>query len=347
MSGDSSEEKTLPPSQKKLRDARKKGQIAKSKDLVAGLGLAAASLYLMARGGALTDRWREAMVQVFTVQNEPFSVAVPQVAAGLADLAIAMVVPMLACVLAAVVVGSVIANQGVVLSFDPLKPKLDSLNPIAGFKRLFGVKGVVELAKSLVKALLLGGSLFVVLRGTWRTLVLMPTCGLNCFSHVIGTQTKLLLGIGVGAFLAAGVADVLIQRWLFLRDMKMSLSEQKREFKEQEGDPHVRGAHRRHRQEAAGLPRTGLARATVLVVGRGVAAGLRYVASEGGVPIIVCRARGAKAEAMKAEAARRQIPHYADEVLASALALKVQPGHGLPNRYFDRGAKAIYSTMSQ
>ncbi|WP_204280959.1 EscU/YscU/HrcU family type III secretion system export apparatus switch protein, partial [Serratia marcescens] len=68
-----------------------------------------------------------------------------------------------------------------------------------------------------------------------------------------------------------------IQRWLFLRDMKMSATELKREFKEQEGDPHVKGAHRRQRQESAGLPRTGLKQATILIRGQGVAVGLRYV----------------------------------------------------------------------
>ncbi|WP_204311179.1 EscU/YscU/HrcU family type III secretion system export apparatus switch protein, partial [Klebsiella michiganensis] len=80
--------------------------------------------------------------------------------------------------------------------------------------------------------------------------------------------------------------------------MKMSATELKREFKEQEGDPHVKGAHRRQRQESAGLPRTGLKQATILIRGQGVAVGLRYVAGQCGPPVIVCRAKGAQADVM-------------------------------------------------
>ncbi|WP_163594871.1 EscU/YscU/HrcU family type III secretion system export apparatus switch protein, partial [Klebsiella pneumoniae] len=69
MSGDSSEEKTLPPSQKKLRDARKKGQIAKSRDLVGALSLLAVVAYLWLRGGALADEWREVLVNANRLQG--------------------------------------------------------------------------------------------------------------------------------------------------------------------------------------------------------------------------------------------------------------------------------------
>ncbi|KNY19787.1 EscU/YscU/HrcU family type III secretion system export apparatus switch protein [Methylobacterium sp. ARG-1] len=343
MSGDSSEEKNLPPSQKKLRDARKKGQIAKSRDFVGALGLAAAAIFLWTRGGALADRWREAMLQASNLQNDAFSVAAPQVGASLAELAAGTVLPMLGLVVATGILGSMVANQGIVLSLDPIKPKLEHLNPVEGFKRMFGVKALVELAKTLVKALLLGGTLLFVFLGTWNTLVLMPTCGTGCLGFVITTQTKLLLGIGVCAFLVAGVADVLIQRWLFLRDMKMSATELKREFKEQEGDPHVRGAHRRHRQEAAGLPRIGLKRATILIRGRGVAVGLRYVPEEGNAPIVVCRARGPQADVMIEAAAELNIPRAPDHGLASSLAKSVAPGSTLPNRYFDRTARVIFA----
>ena len=343
MSGDSSEEKTLPPSQKKLRDARKKGQIAKSRDLVSALGLLAAVIVLWSRGGALVDEWREVLINAERLLNEPVAVAAPQVIASLTGLAGRTVLPLLGAVVAAGLVGSVIANKGLVFSLDPIKPKLEHLNPIEGLKRMFGVKAWVELATTLAKALLLGATLFLVFLGTWNTLVLLPAGGLSALEFVVGTQAKLLLGIAVGAFLAAGLIDVLIQRWLFLRDMKMSASELKREFKEQEGDPHVRGAHRRHRQEGAQMPRTGLKRATILIRGRGFAVGLRYVPGEGGAPIIVCRAKGAQAEIMIEAAAELGIPRAPDHGLAASLAKKVAPGSVLPNRYFDRAARAIYA----
>ena len=251
--------------------------------------------------------------------------------------------PLLGLALAAGVAGSVLANGGFVFSLEPIKPKLEHLNPIEGLKRMFGVKAWVELAKTVVKAALLGAALLLVFLGTWNTLVLMPTCGLGCLGFVVSTQSKLLLSIALAAFLAGGVLDVLIQRWLFLRDMKMSATELKREFKEQEGDPHVKGAHRRQRQESAGLPRTGLKQATILIRGQGVAVGLRYVAGQGGPPVIVCRAKGAQADVMVEAAAELGIPRAPDHGLAAALAKRVPPGSPLPNRFFDRAARAIYA----
>lgn len=343
MSDDSSEEKNLPPTQKKLRDARKKGQIAKSRDLVSALGLMAGVAFLWTRAGPLVDEWRQVLLNTARLQNDPITVSAPQVGATLAELAGYLVLPMLALVMATGVIGSMVANGGLVFSLEPIKPKFENLNPIDGLKRMFGLKALVELGKTLVKALALSGTLLLVFIGTWNTLVLIPTCGLGCMSFVVGTQTKLLLSIAVGAFLAAGIVDVLIQRWLFLRDMKMSATEMKREFKEQAGDPHVRGAHRRHRQESAQMPRTGLKRATILIRGRGVAVGLRYVPGEGGVPIIVCRAKGDQADVMIEAATELGIPRAPDHGLASALAKKVAPGSPLPNRFFDRAARAIHN----
>ncbi len=188
----------------------------------------------------------------------------------------------------------------------------------------------MELGKGLLKALILGAALFTIVLETVRSLPLLPACGMPCIGSLIAANATSLLHTGAGISLAAGLADVLIQRWLFLRDMKMSKSEVKKEHKDQEGDPHVRNAHRRHRQEAASLPRTGLDRATILIRGRGVVVGLRYVASEGTAPVIVCRARNERADAMLAAGAELRIPTVVDEWLAVSLAKKVPPGMILP-----------------
>ena len=345
MSGASSEEKNHPASRKKLQDARKKGQVAKSRDLVGALTLTAAAMVLAGQAGSLTERLRDAMRQALRLQNAPFAEALPQVAANLADLAAITLLPLLGLIFAMVVLASVLATQGVVVSLDPLKPKFSKLNPIKGLAGLFAAKALVELGKGLLKALILGAALFTIILETVRSLPLLPACGVPCLGSLIAANAKSLLQTTAGISLAAGLADVLIQRWLFLRDMKMSKSEVKKEHKDQEGDPHVRNAHRRHRQEAASLPRTGLDRATILIRGRGVVVGMRYVASEGTAPVIVCRARDERADAMLAAGAALRIPTVADEWLAVSLAKKVPPGTILPNRFFDRAAQAIYATM--
>lgn len=133
----------------------------------------------------LVGRWRAVLAQANDLQNDPFPQAAVRLTASLSDLAMRTVLPLLVLVLAAAIVGSVIANQGVVLSFEPLKPKLSHLDPVKGFGRLFALKAFVEPAKTMIKGGLLGTSLVIVVIGTWRSLILMPGCGMGCFEVVI------------------------------------------------------------------------------------------------------------------------------------------------------------------
>lgn len=343
MSGDSSEEKDLPPSAKKLQDARRKGQIAKGQELVSAAGAVAAIAYLWARSGSIATQWREALTLSTQIQGEPFDVALRQLLSALGSLTGRTVVPLLAVTVAAGVLANVAINRGFVFSLQPMMPQLEHLNPFSGLKRMFGMRNWIELAKTFVKALLLGSALLFVVLGTLNTLVRLPVCGTGCIGYVFGSMATLLLAIGAGFLLAAGLADLLLQRWLFLRDMKMSKSEAKREHQETEGNPQVRGAHRRHRLESAEEPQLGIGQATIMIVGSEAAAGLRYIVGQTNVPLLVCRAKGDPAEALRVEAASRGIPVIDDGQLARALTRKIKLGAGVPSQYFERVAKAFYA----
>ena len=340
---DTGEEKTLPASAKKLRDARKKGQVPRSQDLVSAAGATAAMTFIWMRSGTIADQWREVLMLTESLQGQTFDVALNQVLAALTTLGLRTVVPLLVVVTAAGIFASLVATKGFLFSLEPMKLKPSNLNPVQGLKRMFGLKSWVELGKTVVKALLLGTTLFVVLLGTWNTLVRLPVCGVGCIGFVVDSLTKLLLGIAIGAFLVAGLVDLLIQRWLFLRDMRMTPTEAKREYKDQEGNPEIRGAHSRQRQEAAGEPRLGLAQATLVIEGRGLAAGLRYVRGETDVPLVVCRGRNDKAAEIASAARSLSIPVVTDAGLAKALATRVRLGAPVPSRYFERIARAFFA----
>jgi len=338
---DSSEEKTLPATARKLRDARKKGQVSRSQDLVSAAGATAAITFIWMRSGTITDEWQEVLLLTTHLQGETFEVAFNQLLAALATLCLRTVVPLLLAATAAGVFASVVATRGFVFSLEPVKPKLQNLNPVQGLKRIVGLKSWIELGKTFVKASLLGAALFVVLLGTWNTLVRLPVCGLPCIGFVVDSLTKLLLSLAIGAFILAGLVDLLIQRWIFLRDMRMTSTEAKREYKDQEGNPQVRGAHQRHRQEAANEPRLGVAQSTLVIEGSGVAAGLRYVLGQTDVPLVVCRGREDKAAAIVMAARDLSIPVVADTGLAKALTTRVRLGGPVPSRYFERIARAF------
>ncbi|MGY3695598.1 type III secretion protein U [Bradyrhizobium sp. USDA 3240] len=341
MSG-SSEEKKLPPTPKKLRDARKKGQSARSSDLVSGVSACAGFGCLWWRAGPIEDKWHETVRLIDKVQEQPFTSAVPQALSGLLELSLAAVAPLLACAVAAALLANILANGGFMFASEPLKPKLEKLDPVKGLKRIASKRSLIELGKTLVKVVVLGTSLFLTVMASWKTLVYLPVCGMGCLGFVF-TEVKLLTGIAAAAFLVGGLADLLIQRWLFLQDMRMTETEAKRENKEQQGNPQIKREHRRLRQEAANEAPLGVHRATLILRGAATLIGLRYVRGETGVPILVCRGEGDAASQLLHEARALCLRIVDDDILAHQLLGKARLGNPVPTEYFEPVAKALYA----
>ncbi|MDI4231924.1 EscU/YscU/HrcU family type III secretion system export apparatus switch protein [Bradyrhizobium sp. Arg237L] len=343
MSGETSEEKTLPPSSKKLEDARKKGQIAHSSDLVSAAGGVAAILYLWIWSETIVEDWRQALTFASQVEAGDFYTGLRQLASVLLVASFRTIAPLLGLVVGASLVANVAVNRGVLFSLEPIKPKLQNINPFSGLARMFGLRGWIELAKTLVKTSALTAVFLLVMLGTWKTLVLLPACGMGCFGFVVGMETKLLLAIAGGCFLAAAIADLFIQRWLFLREMRMTPSEAKREMQELEGNPHIRSAHQRLRRESASEPRLGVKQATLIIRGRSAVVGLRYVAGETGVPVVVCRGSGPAADRILTEARDLAKLIVEDPELARLLMRRARLGAAIPSRLFNRVAKVIFA----
>ncbi|MEH2628713.1 type III secretion protein U [Bradyrhizobium sp. AZCC 1719] len=338
---DASEQKSLPPSTKKLQDARKKGKISHSHDFVSAVGAVAAIAYLWAFSASIVGLWRDVLLLAVGMQNEPFQVALPQLGAALIALCWRTVVPLLTVAVAAAILANLIINRGLLFSLVPMTPDLEHINPFTGFKRIFALRNWIELAKTVVKGVLLGSTFVIVLAGTLNTLVRLPICGEGCIGFVFGSMAQLLLGIGIAFLLTTGLIDILLQRWLFLREMRMTITESKRELQDQEGNPLVRSARRRQREQQAQEPAIGPRHATLFVRGDGVVIGLRYIRGETSVPIVVCRASGAAAQSLLDIAASARIPVVPDAALARGLRRKPRLGSAIASQQFERVARAM------
>ncbi|WIW50387.1 EscU/YscU/HrcU family type III secretion system export apparatus switch protein (plasmid) [Bradyrhizobium sp. 62B] len=337
---DSSEEKKLPPTPKKLRQARKKGQIPRSADLVSAFSLCAAFGCLFVRAGAIEDEWREGIRLVEQLQGQSFSSAVQQALVGLIELSLTSVAPIIGAAVVAAILAGILPAGGLTFSVEPLKPNLEKCDPIKGLKRIISQRSLIELAKSVLKVFLLGVPLLLTSLASWKVLVYLPVCGLGCVSTVF-KELKLLMEIAAGAFLIAGLSDLLIQRWLFLRDMRMTESEAKRESKEQGGNPQVKGEHRRLRREAAIELPLGVNQATLILTGPAKLIGLRYVRGQTGVPVLVCRAEGELASQLLDRARALHLTIIPDPVLAGQLIRKGIMGKAVPMDCFEGVAKAV------
>lgn len=334
MSEDGGELKTFPPTKRKLERARKKGQVAHSRDLVGAATLAAGALAAWWGGGALFAAGAAMLDAAGQAAGLGLGPGLRAMRASLSDAYLHAAVPVMAAVVAAAVLANLVVLRGILFSLDPVKPKFTHVNPAEGLKRLFKRDRLVDLAKTVVKAVLLAVALAVVLRGGLRLLATAPGCGMGC---VIGATQVLALALLVTAvlvFVAVGAVDVPLQRQLFTRNMRMGANELKREIKEDMGDPLIRKARRRLIEEAANAPprsRLGEAQAVVMVYdGTGSVVGLRYVRGETPAPMVVCRAQGQRGQEMLNAAIGRGLPVENDPELTRTLFKAAPPGQWIP-----------------
>jgi type III secretion protein U len=193
---------------------------------------------------------------------------------------------------------------------------MQRLDPVAGLKRMFGTRSLIELVKSAFKVGAVGILAYVIVRAALQTLVEIPVCGLRCAAPIFGALLSPLLFTSAGLFLLLGGLDIGVQRWLFHRDMRMTKSEQKRERQESHGNPMIKRWHQQNRRASG--PRTGLRNATFLIRSADTVLAMRYVAPDALVPILVARGTQDAAFALLDEAKTLDLPVVFD---AAAVAL--------------------------
>lgn len=317
---DESEEKNLPASHKKLTDARRKGQTSNSKDLVSGFTMLAATLYLLNQWPMMRDRLVELIDIVSASTDRPFAETWQRAVYGTIDVLIMTTVPLLVLVFAVAVVMGMAATGGPVFSFEPVKLQFDHISPMKGAKRIFSSKNVIEFAKSLVKVVVVTVAFWTVLRGYIPPLFQTPSCGEGCLGQMVISTLQPLAVSAVIAFVVIGILDMPLQRHLFLKEMRMSLTEKKKEMKELEGNPQIKAERRRLQfMFAAKKVRKGVRHAAFVVAQEDRVVGILYHREEEPVPLICSKARGQAGDEMVAEARRLGIPVAEDASLVDML----------------------------
>ena len=317
---DESEEKNLPASHKKLTDARRKGQTSNSKDLVSGFTMLAATLYLLNQWPMMRDRLVGLIDIVSASTDRPFAETWQRAVYGTIDVLVMTTVPLLVIVFAVAVVMGMAATGGPVFSFETVKLQFDHISPMKGAKRIFSSKNVIEFAKSLVKVVVVTVAFWTVLRGYIPPLFQTPSCGEGCLGQMVISTLQPLAVTAVIAFVIIGVLDMPLQRHLFLKEMRMSLTEKKKEMKELEGNPLIKAERRRLQfMFAAKKVRKGVRHAAFVVAQEDRVVGILYHREEEPVPLICSKARGQAGDEMVAEARRLGIPVAEDASLVDML----------------------------
>jgi type III secretion protein U len=321
MSKDESEEKTLPASEKKLRDGRKKGQSSKSKDLISGFVLLAVVIYLLIVWPTVVDRSKVLidMVSLSIVPDgEPFMTKAMNAITVAMTILLQTIAPLVVLIVFMTVVTGMIGTMGPVFSFELVKPNFDHINPAKGLERIFCVRNVVEFGKSILKVLILVGIFAALLAGWMQSLFETPACGAACVGPFLVTVLKVLAGVAAAAFVVIGIIDVGIQYQLFLRDMKMTRTEYKREQKDIEGDPLIRSHRRSIRRSAARESAIGIDKAAFVVADGDTIVGLRY-GRGAPVPTVVAKASGPEGNLLREKVNELGIPIVENAEFANGL----------------------------
>lgn len=346
MSGDNSEEKTLPPSLKKLKDAREKGHVSHSSDMISAITVTTALIFIWVFAGSFIEDFKISAIQVQGLAGQPFQNAALDSTETLGRNIGVYAFSLAGALMVASILINLILLKGFLFTLEPIKPNFNNLNPIEGFKRIFSLRSLVELLKQILKSILIVSvCLFIALHGL-NSAMRTPFCSLECVPIAFAAVVGPIIAATILIFLAAGAIDVLIQRWLFTRQLKMTKTEYKRERKDQEGTPEIRRAQRRVRHNLL-QPKTNytVSDATLLIEGGGTVVGLRYVRGETPLPLIVCKAKGQQAEAYLDIAAADNIPMFTDADLAAAMQRKIDVGGYITEEFFDNVAIAIQQAV--
>jgi type III secretion protein U len=234
------------------------------------------------------------------------------------------------------------ATAGPVFSFETVKLQFDHISPMKGAKRIFSSRNVMEFVKSLAKVVVLTAAFWTVLRGFIPPLFQTPSCGEGCLGQMVISTLQPLAMTAAIAFVVIGVLDMPLQRHLFLREMRMSLTEKKKEMKELDGNPQIKAERRRLQFMFAAKKkvRKGVRHAVVVVAQEDRVVGLLYHREEEPVPLICSKARGQAGDEMVAEARRLGIPVVEDASLVDLL-IPHAVGNRIPQDTFTDVARLL------
>jgi flagellar biosynthetic protein FlhB len=344
MADSDSGEKTEEPTAKKLSDARKKGQIARSKELGTMFVLVGSAAALMVVGEALVNAMTLMMTRLFSLNRQEvmdihalFKVVMESVGYVVSPL-----LWIFAIILIAAFVGNTLLG-GMNFSVEAMAPKASKLSPLAGFKRMFGAKAVVELVKSLLKFFVVFIVAYLLLSTYFDEILslsveLLP---LN-IAHAVDLLLWMFLILTVSLVIIA-VIDAPYQIWDHNRQLKMSLKDIKDEMKSSEGSPENKGRIRRtqyeisQRRMMSDVPDSDV----VITNPTHFSVALKYDAAAGGAPTIVAKGIDEMAMHIRTIAKEHGVEIIQSPALARSLYYTAELNEDVPEELFAAVAQVL------
>ncbi len=344
---DESGERSQEPTQKKLDDARQRGDVPKSLEVNNWFLLSAGTLALVMFGGEA--------VTTITVSLKGFLSGIGRMPVDAGALTVltkhisvmvlaALAMPFLFLV-AAAILGNVVQN-GFIYSTEAISPKFSKVSPIAGFGRLFSKTSLVNFGKGIAKLIIVGTAVVWAVAPKWEEMGLLATLDVAKLTPYSFDLMVSIFGTAVAVLTVLAIADWLYQRHTWLERQKMSFTELKEEYKQLEGDPHIKAKIRQLRQQRSRKRMMAqVPQASVIITNpTHYAVALRY---EAGMNAPLCLAKGLDAIALKIRevGTEHSIPIVENPPLARALYASVEVDGEIPAEHYKAVAEVVGYVM--
>lgn len=343
-------EKTEEPTAKKLEDARKEGQVAKSKEISNAVGILALFLILKLYAGKLGNAFIDFFGGIYNqipdvIQMFDGQIPIATIMVILRTMMLRILLMLAPVLLVAVVLafGCDVVQVKWKPTKKPLQPKFSKLNPVKGFGRIFSKNSIVELIKSLAKLLIIGWVVYSQLKGRASQLFLLYDISLN---QAIGLVGEIVYEVGIriaGVYMIIALADYVYQKRKFKEDMRMTKQEVKDEYKNQEGDPQIKGKQKQRMREASmrrmmqELPSADV----VITNPTHYAVAIKYDPEKYDAPYVLAKGEDYLAQKIKEIARENEIEIVENKPLARMLYANVDIGGLVPPELYQAVAEVL------
>jgi flagellar biosynthetic protein FlhB len=344
MPEQSYQERTEPATPRRKREAREKGNVARSMEVNSAIVLLAAVIALRFFGGTLMNhlmniaRWILSRVSVIELTTE----ALPgMVMSGIQFMGL-MLGPIILMIMVAGVSASVVQG-GFVFAGEPIKPKFSKISPAKGFKRMFSIRSVVEMIKGLIKLLIIGVIGYSTLRGELNSVPYLMDQDVPQIMAFLGNMGfKLMLRASL-ALLIMAVLDYAYQKFEFEKKLRMTKQEVKEEYKRTEGDPLIKSRIRSiQRERARQRMLSDVPKADVVVTNPvHLAVAIKYDSHKMAAPTVVAKGARLVAEKIKEIAQAHDVPIVENKTLARLLYRTVEIGAQIPFELYKAVAEIL------
>jgi type III secretion protein U len=337
MSEDKSS-KTEKATPKKLKDARKKGQVPKSKDVVSTVILFLVFIYFIFFWNGFQKNLEYLILSPRNFYGDDTLLAI----AGMSSILLnAVLIKILLPFFAITIIGGIIGNLiqfGFLFSWDPVKPKIKKINPVAGFKRIFSLKQLKTTSISVLKVLAISWVLYFVIKLFLNDAIFaLIQCNVDCQKNILEHFVKILVGAILFANVCLSIIDYIIQRSEFMKEQKMAKHEVKREHKDTEGDPETKQYRKQLQHEFINNDISQrIKESRVVFYGSGFAVSLNFDKEVSPLPVITSIGKAKMADKMVHIAQSEKIPLYEStettlHIVATGKIDETIPEESIPN----------------